>query len=75
MLLNKKKEADIKEKESKEMLVNAEKIREESQQKVDQLNRENSKLRNELNAARQRSKRLATKLETADNRLTSRVMP
>lgn len=65
MLLNKKNETDIKAEQAKEMLMNADKIREQSQQKVDQLTRENSKLRNELNAARQRAKRLATKLETA----------
>src|SRR5438128_1772892 len=52
MLFKKRDEAVIKEKQVKETLVNAEKIREESQQKVDQLTRENSKLRNELNAAR-----------------------
>lgn len=64
-LIKRQDEVIVKEKKLKEMLVNIEKMREESQQKVDQLTRENSRLRKDLIAARQRAKRLANKLETA----------
>jgi hypothetical protein len=62
-LQQRKNEAVRQEEKATEILRTAEKAREEIQLKNDQLIKENGKLREELNAARQRAKRLAKKLQ------------
>lgn len=64
-LKKQKAEAISKEQQATETLRKAQQFREESQVKIDQLIQENTKLRADLTAARQRAKRLANKLTNA----------
>ncbi len=65
LLLQKEKTILNKHYEATETLVKAEKLREEMEQKLARLSREKHCLRNDLEAARQRAKRLANKAKTA----------
>ncbi len=63
-LVQQNAEIKIKQEQATATLMNAEKIREETQVKLDQLTRENTRLKNDLVAARQRAKRLANRAKT-----------
>jgi hypothetical protein len=71
-LLAIKKETENKEEKAKAILSNAEKLRETSETNVLQIKKENEKLRNELQGARARSKRLK---EATAKAATSAVIP
>ncbi len=58
-------EVDIAEQKAAEKLVNAEKIREAVELKLQQIQQVNEKLRRDLNAARQRAKRLVKQIDTS----------
>lgn len=62
-LLQQKNEITVDQQKAAETFINAEKIRETAEKKLQQIQQENIKLRQELTAARQRAKRLAKKME------------
>jgi hypothetical protein len=63
-VLKQQKEIELRYQQAKEMLTNAKKTEADTETKIQKIQKENSQLQSELNAARQRAKRLAKKRET-----------